>query len=32
MGRFIAGLLKTAMETVYPFEKEKIDRYLEWMD
>jgi hypothetical protein len=32
MGRFAAGLIKTAMETVYPFEKDKIDRYIEWMD
>jgi hypothetical protein len=32
MGRFVAGLLKTAMQTIYAFEKDKIDRYIEWMD
>jgi hypothetical protein len=32
MSRFAAGLVKTAMETVYPYEKESILKYIEWMD
>ena len=27
MKRFVAGLLKTAMQTVYPFEQESIQEY-----
>jgi hypothetical protein len=28
MSRFMAGLMKTAMNTLYVFEKEKISEYL----